>query len=137
GLGSNALASSIALICRARPQAAVVATRRELAAVLRAELPVALHHLQRSNVAPVDLAQAAIGPGMAIFTRYAQVLSADGQRMPVRDALALINETLDEVLTQQEGDFDPQTRWAIAWFDQLGFEEGEYGVAETLSKAKN
>jgi putative DNA methylase len=136
-LGSNALASSIALICRARAQTAESATRRELAAALRAELPAALHHLQQSNVAPVDLAQAAIGPGMAIFTRFAQVLGADGQRMPVREALALINEILDEVLTQQEGDFDAQTRWAIAWFDQFGFEEGEYGVAETLSKAKN
>ncbi|MDW8478612.1 MAG: hypothetical protein RML12_00360 [Xanthomonadales bacterium] len=85
----------------------------------------------------MDLAQAAIGPGMAVFTRYRQVLDAQGRPLPVREALALINQTLDEVLAEQEGDFDADTRWALAWFEQHGFDEGEYGVAETLSKAKN
>ena len=81
--------------------------------------------------------QAAIGPGMAVYTRYAKVLDAEGEPLPVREALALINQTLDEVLAEQEGDFDADTRWALAWFEQYGFAEGEYGVAETLSKAKN
>jgi putative DNA methylase len=85
----------------------------------------------------VDLAQAAIGPGMAVYTRYAQVLDAEGKPLSVREALALINQTLDEALAEQEGDFDADTRWALAWFEQHGFGEGEYGVAETLSKAKN
>jgi putative DNA methylase len=136
-IGSNALASSIVLVCRPRPADAPTATRRELVAALKAELPAALAHLQRSNIAPVDLAQAAIGPGMAIYTRYAQVLDAAGEPVTVRHALALINQILDEVLAEQEGDFDADTRWALAWFEQSGFAAGDYGVAETLSKAKN
>ncbi len=137
GQSSNALASSIVLVCRKRPTDAPTATRREFVAALKAELPIALAHLQRSNIAPVDLAQAAIGPGMAVYTRYAKVLDAAGNPVPVREALALINQTLDEVLAEQEGDFDADSRWALAWFEQSGFAEGEYGVAETLSKAKN
>jgi putative DNA methylase len=136
GMSSNALASSIILGCRPRPTNAT-ATRREFLTALKTELPAALIHLQRGNIAPVDLAQAAIGPGMAVYTRYAKVLDADGQPLPVREALALINQTLDEVLAEQEGDFDADTRWALAWFEHSGFAEGEYGVAETLSKAKN
>jgi len=104
---------------------------------LKAELPPALAELQKANIAPVDLAQAAIGPGMAVYTRYARVLDAEGRPVSVREALALINATLDEALAEQEGDFDADTRWAIAWFEQHGFGEGEFGVAETLSKAKN
>lgn len=137
GSGTNALASSIVLVCRPRPADAPTATRREFLAALKTELPQALKHLQRGNIAPVDLAQAAIGPGMAVYTRYAKVIDAAGQPVPVREALALINQTLDEVLAEQEGDFDPDTRWALAWFEQWGFAEGDYGVAETLSKAKN
>ena len=137
GTGSNALASSIVLACRNRPSDAPIATRRDFIAALKAELPPALTHLQRGNIAPVDLAQAAIGPGMAVFTRYAKVLDAAGNRVSVGDALALINQTLDEILAEQEGDFDADSRWALAWFEQYGFETGNYGVAETLSKAKN
>jgi len=137
GQASNALASSIVLVCRKRVADAPISTRREFINVLKAELPVALAHLQRSNIAPVDLAQAAIGPGMAIFTRYAKVLDAEGKPLTVREALALINQTLDEVLAEQEGDFDADSRWALAWFEQSGFADGEYGVAEVLSKAKN
>lgn len=137
GQGTNALASSIVLVCRPRPADAPIATRREFLAALRAELPTALLQLQRSNIAPVDLAQAAIGPGMAVYTRYSKILDAEGSPLPVGEALALINQTLDEVLAEQEGDFDADTRWALAWFEQLGFDEGEFGVAETLSKAKN
>jgi putative DNA methylase len=84
----------------------------------------------------VDLAQAAIGPGMGAYTRYAKVMDATGKALTVREALTLINQALDEVLTEQEGDFDADTRWALAWFDQFGFNDGPFGVAETLSKAK-
>ena len=137
GRGTNALASSIVLVCRRRPADTPSATRREFLTALRSELPQALRLLQSGNVAPVDLAQAAIGPGMAVFTRYAKVLDVAGKPMSVREALALINQILDEVLAEQEGDFDADSRWALAWFDQHGFAEGDYGVAETLSKAKN
>lgn len=135
--GANALASSIVLVCRKRAEDAPTATRREFLAALKEELPAALAHLQRGNIAPVDLAQASIGPGMAVYTRYAKVLDAEGKPLSVRDALTLINQTLDETLAEQEGDFDSDTRWALAWFEQYGFSEGEYGIAETLSKAKN
>ena len=137
GNDTNALASSIILVCRRRTADAPIATRREFLTALKNELPEALKHLQRGNIAPVDLAQAAIGPGMAVYTRYAKVLDAAGKPLSVREALALINQTLDEALAEQEGDFDADTRWALAWFEQSGFAEGEYGVAETLSKAKN
>ncbi len=137
GQSANALASSIVLVCRPQAGNAPSATRREFINALKAELPGALMHLQRGNIAPVDLAQAAIGPGMGVYTRYARVLDAEGKPLSVREALALINQTLDEVLAEQEGDFDADSRWALAWFEQSGFAEGEYGVAETLSKAKN
>ncbi len=136
-LGTNALATSVVLACRRRPEDAPVATRREFAEALQAEFPKALVDLQQANIAPVDLAQASIGPGMAVFTRYRGVLNADGSRMSVGDALALINAALDETLAEQEGDFDADTRWALTWFEQHGYAEGEYGVAEQLSKAKN
>jgi putative DNA methylase len=137
GQTSNALASSIVLVCRQRPASAPTATRREFVAALKAELPAALRHLQEGNIAPVDLAQAAIGPGMAVYTRYAKVLDAEGKAVPVREALALINQVLDETLTEQEGDFDADSRFAIAWFEQHGFAEGEFGVADVLARAKN
>jgi len=137
GAGANALASSIVLVCRKRPDSAPTATRREFVNALKAELPVALAHLQRGNIAPVDLAQAAIGPGMAVYTRYAKVLDAEGKPLSVREALALINQTLDEALAEQEGDFDADSRWALAWFEQQGFTEGEFGIATVLAQAKN
>lgn len=137
GNGTNALASSIVLVCCQRAATAPTATRREFVAALKSELPVALRHLQEGNIAPVDLAQAAIGPGMGVYTRYSTVLDAEGQPVSVRDALKMINQVLDETLAEQDGDFDSDSRFAIAWFDQFGFAEGEYGVAETLSKAKN
>jgi putative DNA methylase len=137
GSGANALASSIVLVCRKRSADAPTATRREFVSALKAELPHALADLQRGNIAPVDLAQAAIGPGMAAYTRYAKVLDAEGKPLSVRDALALINQMLDEALAEQESDFDADSRWALTWFEQLGFSDGEYGVAEQLSKSKN
>ena len=137
GMNSNALATSIVLICRKRPSEAPIATRRDVISSLNEELPSAIAQLQRGNIAPVDLAQAAIGPGMAVYTRYAKVLDASGKRVSVGEALALINQTLDEILAEQEGDFDADSRWALAWFEQHGFDAGDYGIAETLSKAKN
>ena len=137
GMNTNALASSVVLVCRPRRDDAPVGTRRDFVDVLRSELPRALRQMQTGNIAPVDLAQAAIGPGMAVYSRYAKVLDAKGEAVSVREALALINQTLDEVLTEQEGDFDAATRWALAWFEQSGFSQGDFGVAETLSKAKN
>ena len=115
---SNALASSILLVCRPQTSGRIAATRRTFLNDLKEELPPALTQLQRGNIAPVDLAQAAIGPGMAVFTRYGKVLDASGKALTVREALALINQTLDEVLAEQEGDFDNDTRWALAWFEQ-------------------
>lgn len=133
----NALASSIVLVCRQRANDAPTATRREFINDLKSELPAAIALLQRGNIAPVDLAQSAIGPGMGVYTRYTHVLDAKGKPLSVREALILINDILAETLTEQEGDFDADTRWALVWFDQYGFNDSEYGIAETLSKAKN
>jgi len=133
----NALASSIVLVCRPRPTNAPKITRRQFLTELKRQLPKALKTLQQGNVAPVDLAQASIGPGMAVFSQYAAVLENDGSPLRVRTALQLINQILDEFLTEQEGEFDGDTRWALTWFEQHRFEPGQYGDAETLSKAKN
>jgi putative DNA methylase len=132
-----ALASSIVIACRVRPADAPRASRAEFLRALRKELPEALRRLKAGHIAPVDLAQAAIGPGMAVFSRYSAILEADGTPMTVRIALGLINQVLDEVLAEQEAEFDAETRWALAWFDQNAFREGPFGDAETLSKAKN
>jgi putative DNA methylase len=136
GIGANALASSVILVCRPRLEDAPIATRRDFLQALRAELPEALRHLQHGNIAPVDLAQSAIGPGMAVYTRFAKVLDADGSALSIRDALGLINQSLDEVLEEQEGEFDADTRWAVAWFDQCGFGEAAFGDADNLARAK-
>ncbi len=137
GIGTNALASSIVLACRPRSQAAEVTTRRGFLAALQRELPEALRALQQGSVAPVDLAQAAIGPGMAVFTRYRQVLEADGSGMTVRTALALINHALDEILSAQEGDFGADTRFCIRWFSQFSWNETDFGNADELSRSTN
>jgi len=133
----NALATSIVLVCRPRPENAASCSRREFLSALKKELAPALRELQQGSIAPVDLAQAAIGPGMAVFSRYSSVLEADGKPMSVRAALALINQSLDEYLAEQEGEYDADTRWALAWYEQFGHNEAPFGVAETLSKAKN
>lgn len=137
GMDANALASSIVLVCRRRMTTATSATRRELITALKSELPTALRHLQEGNIAPVDLAQAAIGPGMGVYTRYLKVSDAEGKPVGVREALTLINQVLDETLAEQEGDFDADSRFALAWFEQHGFSEGEFGVANVLAQAKN
>ena len=135
-LSSNALASYIVLACRPRsddaPQIASTHFRNEL----KRTLPPALRHLQQGNIAPVDFAQAAIGPGMAVYSKYSRILDSSGKAMTVRTALGIINQTLTEVLSELEDDFDADTRWAIAWFEQHGFSDGDYGDAELLSKAK-
>jgi putative DNA methylase len=136
-MGTNALASYIVLACRAKSGDAPLATRKQFISELRKKLPGDLRKLQRGGIAPVDLAQAMIGPGMAVFTRYTKVVESDGNPMSVRTALSLINQALDEILTEQEGEFDADTRWALAWFEQYGMDEGEFGQAETLSRAKN
>jgi putative DNA methylase len=137
GIGANALASSIVLVCRPRPTDARLAIRKEFMGALRQELPAALSNLRHGNVAPVDLAQAAIGPGMAVFTRFAKVIETDGTPMSVRTALGLINQVLDEVLTEEEGEFDADTRWAVSWFEQFGMNAGPFGEADVLARAKN
>ena len=136
GRGTNALASSIIIVCRPRHVDAEMATRRDFTTALRRELPDALIKLQHGNVAPVDLAQATIGPGIAIFSRYARVLEADGSAMRVRTALQLINQELDAYLEAQEGDLDPDTRFCIAWYDQFAYRPAPFGEADVLSKAK-
>jgi putative DNA methylase len=135
--GSNALASYIVLACRPRPAHAPETDRRSFVAELKRDLPSALRHLQQGNVAPVDFAQAAIGPGMAIYSRYSCILESSGKAMTVRTALSLTNQTLAEVLSEQEEDFDADTRWAIAWFEQHGMNEGLFGDADVLARAKN
>lgn len=136
-VGTNALASSIVLACRPRPLEAGVTTRRAFVAALRAELPGALRDLLSGDVAPVDLAQAAIGPGISVFSRYSRVREADGSDMSVKDALLLINSTLDEVLGEQESDFDPDTRFAVKWYRQYGWAQESSGIADQLSRSSD
>ena len=135
--GSNALASSVVLVCRPRSDDAEVTTRRVFTSVLRRELPNALRHLQRGNIAPVDLTQAAIGPGMAVFSRYSKVLEANGNPMRVRTALQIINAELDAYFTEQEGDFDADTRFCVSWFEQYGMKEASFGEADVLARARD
>ena len=136
-MGTNALTSYIVLACRPRSQNAPYITRREYLQILKKELPKSIEVLQHSNLAPVDMAQATIGPGMAIFSRYEKIMEQDGKPMTVKTALSLINKTLDEILAEQEGDFDGETRWAISWFEQNTFAEGPFGDADALGRAKN
>lgn len=135
--GSNALASSIVLALRPRLDNASTTDRRGLIEALQEELPERLRELQQGRIAPVDLPQAAIGPGMAVFSRYSAVIEPDGSQMSVRAALARINEILDQVLNEQEGDFDPTTRFAVAWYRQHGYGTGKFGDANSLANARN
>lgn len=135
--GKNALASSIVLSLRPRPDNAPTTDRRGFISALQAELPQALRDLQHGAIAPVDFPQAAIGPGMAVFSRYSSVIESNGSAMTVRSALARINEILDQVLNEQEGDFDATTRFAIAWYRQHGYATGVFGEADSLARARN
>ncbi len=136
-IGTNALASSIVLACRPRPASAAATTRRAFIAALKSELPTALRNMLQGSVAPVDLAQAAIGPGISVFSRYSRVREADGSDMSVRDALLLINATLDEVLGEQESDFDPDTRFAVKWYRQYGWAQENSGIADQLARSSD
>lgn len=135
--GANALASSIVLVCRPISDEANMVTRRDFIAELRRALPDALRHLQQGNIAPVDLAQASIGPGMAVYSQYSKVLEADGTPMRVRTALEIINAELDAYFTEQEGDLDADTRFCVSWFEQYGMGEAGYGEADVLARARD
>ena len=137
GGGTNALASSIVLVCRPKADITKTVSRRDFIYELKENLKISIPKLQQGHIAPVDLAQAAIGPGMAIFSRYQKVLEADGNQMSVRSALATINQVLDEVLAEQEVNYDEDTRWSLSWYEQYGHVQAPFGIAETLSKAKN
>jgi putative DNA methylase len=133
----NSLASSVVLTCRPRLVTAPMATRGEFIGALRSEMDPAVRLLQVENIAPVDLAQSAIGPGIAIFSRYAKVVEADGKAMTVRAALGLINEVLAQVLSGEESEFDADTRFALTWFEQYGHNPGPFGDADLLARAKD
>lgn len=135
--GTNALASSILLACRPRPADARAVARRAFVAALKSELPEALRTLMQGAIAPVDLAQAAIGPGISVFSRYAKVREADGSDMSVRDALQLINATLDEVLGEQESDLDSDSRFAVRWYRQYGWDADSSGIADQLARSSD
>lgn len=135
-MGTSSLASYIVLACRPRPADSPRVGRNAFVAELKRELPPALRHLQQGNVAPVDFAQAAIGPGMAVFSRYAAVLESTGRPMSVRTALALINGLKDELLGESVEELDKDTRWAVTWFSGTGFEPGEAGQANLLANAQ-
>lgn len=137
GLGMNALASSIVLACRPRPASAAMASRGEFVATLKAELPDAVRVLQSGNIAPVDLAQSTIGPGIKVFSRYAKVVEADGSAMSVSDALAIINDVLGELLDGEEAELDRDSRFAITWYTQHGYNPAPSGEADSLANAKN
>jgi putative DNA methylase len=124
------------LVCRPRPDSAGLTTRKDFLVALKRELAPAIKSLQLGNIAPVDLQQAAIGPGMGIFSRYKRVIESDGTPMSVRTALGLINQALDEALSEQESDYDAETRWALSWFEQYQFDEGSFGEANVLASAK-
>ena len=134
---TNALASSIILVCRPRPADARILSRGAFLQALRRELPPALKAMQSGSIAPVDLAQASIGPGMAIYSRASRVLEADGEPINVRTALMLINGALQNHLSEIDGHLDEATRFAIDWFSQYGFKDGDHGDADILARAKN
>ena len=134
--GSNALASSIILVCRSRSDDAPVATRREFITALRRELEDSLLKMMHGNIAPVDLAQATIGPGMAVYSRYGKVVETNGEPLRVRTALQIINQELDTILSATEGDYDSDTRFCIAWFEQFGMNVGPFGEGDVLARAK-
>lgn len=133
----NALASSIVLVCRKRPADAPMVTRRSFIAELKRELRPALQKLQRSNIAPVDLAQSAIGPGMGVYSKYAKVLEADGTPMTVRSALQIINQELDVYFNEQDGELDQNSRFCVDLYMQNAFNDIRFGDADTLARAKN
>jgi putative DNA methylase len=136
-VGTNALASSIVLVLRPRHKTAGQTTRRGFLAALRRELPDALEKLREGAIAPVDLTQATVGPGMAVFSRFTRVVENDGSDMSVKSALMLINQALDEALTEGEGDLDADTRFCLKWYEQYGWGKGPFGNADLLARSYN
>ena len=134
--GTNALANSVVLVCRKKEATAEIITRAEFIRALKRELPPAIAELQVANIAPADMPQSAIGPGMGVFSRYKAVLESDDSPMSVKTALQLINRELDEYLGGIQGEFDADTRFAITWFEQNGNGKGDYGVADNLARAR-
>jgi putative DNA methylase len=134
--GTNALANSVVLVCRKKEITAESITRAEFIRALKRELPPAISELQAANIAPADMPQSAIGPGMGVFSRYKAVLESDDSPMSVKTALQLINRELDEYLGGIQGEFDADTRFAITWFEQNGTGKGDYGVADNLARAR-
>ena len=137
GNGANALASSIVLVCRKRAEGAPMCTRRDFVNALKRELRPALDKLQTSNIAPVDLAQSAIGPGIGVYSRYSQVLEADGSQMTVRSALQIINQELDAYFSDQDDDLDRESRLCVTLYQQYAFNDVKFGDADVLARAKN
>lgn len=136
-LETNALASSIVLVCRKRPEEIPSCSRRSFIAELKRELRAALKKLQTSNIAPVDMAQAAIGPGMGVYSRYAKVMEADGSAMGVRTALQVINAELDAYFSEQDGALDAESRFCVDLYTQFAFNHMKFGEADVLARAKN
>lgn len=134
--GTNALANSVVLVCRKRPSDAETVTRAEFIRALKRELPAALKELLNANIAPADMPQSAIGPGIGVYSRYRAVLESDDSPMTMKSALQLINRELDEYLGGIQGEFDPETRFAITWFEQNGMNIGEYGTANSIATAR-
>ncbi|QPA27961.1 MULTISPECIES: DUF1156 domain-containing protein [Hyphomicrobiales] len=134
--GTNALANSVVLVCRKKEITAETITRAEFIRALKRELPPSISELQAANIAPADMPQSAIGPGMGVFSRYKAVLESDDNPMSVKTALQLINKELDEYLGGIQGEFDADTRFAITWFEQHGNGKGDYGVADNLARAR-
>jgi putative DNA methylase len=132
----NALATSVVLSCRSRPTKAETVSRSEFIRALKRELPAAMVEMQRASIAPVDMPQASIGPGIGIFSRYAAVIESDDSAMSVKSALQIINQQLDEFLSEQEGAFDPDTRFAVTWYTQNGYGFGLFGDADNLARAR-
>ena len=133
----NALASSIVLVCRPRDENAPMINRKDFVKKLKTELPSAINRLLQGSIAPVDLSQCTIGPGMTIFSRYSQVIEADGRQMTIKTALQIINHELDSILSSQESELDSNSRFCVTWFEQHGMNDGPYGDAEVLTIAKN
>ena len=135
--GKNALASSIVLVCRKRTENAPMGTRRDFVMALKRELRAALDELRSSNIAPVDLAQSAIGPGIGVYSRFSQVLEADGSPMTVRAALQIINQELDAYFSDQDGELDRESRFCVDLYTQKAFDTISFGEADVLARAKN
>jgi putative DNA methylase len=136
GIDSNALASSIVLVCR-KIEKRSDTTRREFITELRKEMRFSLSRLQKSNIAPVDLAQSSIGPGISVYSKYEHIMESDGSFMTVRSALQIINQELDAYIAEQEGDLDSASRFCVDLYTQYAFNDVKYGEAEVLARAKN